>query len=587
MDKQNRSNFEDQWQQAFEDAELDVSNHVWERIELDLANANNSKMKRRLLFFQLLAAASVVFALTISGIYSYQWYSNKNAGLSVEESGIAMTDAEQTNGLGTENDKSNGSISDSEMTNSDPDNLKSNHTSSSINETEEAAATGSEMANQSHGVKENSNKNKALEESKEGISDVNLLADNERNSSADMASESELAEVISDNLDSYTNNTRVAENSNSNEITDGIGNNAAQYSYKEKGSKSHSLAENRGEGIASQNNALSGTTTNSSVAMNDNNETNNQYRDEVNNASSPSQIEVLAAQDNVLLADLDKRFEYLKADSLMDREMQMVPWYAYVPTQKEEASSNDTWAGVGFSAGRFDPNIGGGTNSTLANMDFEGSSLAMRRNPTFSEETVGQSVNVGVSVGTQLAKRWVVQGGLSYLQQQASSASNVVSNNTTTTGRTASKTVTSFNSIGNNGATNDEVSIEFTRPYEIVNTYQLVSVPLQAGYIVLDKKFNITILSGVANNILIRNTFDGSDGDVEDLTVSAGSESPYRTYQVSGLLGSEFSYEMGGHYILSFLPQLRQALTSVTKSDSDFDSRPTILEVGFRFKYIF
>ncbi|MBL3657415.1 hypothetical protein [Fulvivirga sediminis] len=573
MDKQNRSNFDDQWQQAFEDAELEVSNHVWERIELDLANANNSKMKRRLLFFQLLAAASVVFALTISGIYSYQWYSDKNAGIPKGENSMALnsTEVEGSLVLDKNNTNNSGISPDAENSYGDSGNL--------INNGFQPERQGSGLAHEISRDDVNSEERGSVDENvnsedvKEAISNKHLLVDNDRDFSAAV-----IHKPTDNNHKERSLEDKVEGRDRFNKTADDLVNDDLQQG-------SSSVAQSKQEGHNLEDEIVDIESEKRTVAIN---KDNNQNNIDIEEPSASTRVVLISSQDEGLPKDLDRRFDYLMVDSLMNREMEMVPWYAYVPSKSKETGSKDTWAGVGFAAGKFDPNIGGGANASMANMDFEGNSLAMRRSPTFSEESSGQSVNVGVSVGTQLAKRWVVQGGLSYLQQQASSASNVVSNtNNTTTGRKSAKTVTSFNSIGNNGSNNDQVNIEFTRPYEIVNTYQLVSVPVQAGYIVLDKKFNITLLSGVANNILIKNTFDGSDGNVEDLTVSAGSDSPYRTYQISGLLGSEFSYEMGEHYILSLLPQLRQALTSVTKSDSDFDSRPTILEVGFRFKYIF
>src|SRR5690606_25670105 len=47
------------------------SAEVWTNIELDLEKAEGGKMKRRLLFYKLLAAASVAFAMCVAGIGYY------------------------------------------------------------------------------------------------------------------------------------------------------------------------------------------------------------------------------------------------------------------------------------------------------------------------------------------------------------------------------------------------------------------------------------------------------------------------------------------------------------------------------------
>ena len=71
MNDMERRKFEDSFQEAFKNAEVNPSENVWTNIELDLERADGDKMKRRLFFFKTLAAASVIFAMSIAGIGYY------------------------------------------------------------------------------------------------------------------------------------------------------------------------------------------------------------------------------------------------------------------------------------------------------------------------------------------------------------------------------------------------------------------------------------------------------------------------------------------------------------------------------------
>jgi hypothetical protein len=68
-----RQNFEDNLKDAFTNAELTPSDAVWNGIELDLMKAESKKMKNRIVFYKMLAAASVIFGLALasSGFYFF------------------------------------------------------------------------------------------------------------------------------------------------------------------------------------------------------------------------------------------------------------------------------------------------------------------------------------------------------------------------------------------------------------------------------------------------------------------------------------------------------------------------------------
>ncbi|ELR71551.1 hypothetical protein C900_02466 [Fulvivirga imtechensis AK7] len=272
---------------------------------------------------------------------------------------------------------------------------------------------------------------------------------------------------------------------------------------------------------------------------------------------------------------VDRRFAFLETSPIQLAELRMVPWYGYISTKKT-SNAKKLWAGIGFSAGRLDPNT---SSSAAGNREFLQTfdGVSAERSPSFLNEREGQAINMGVNMGVQVFEKWVLQSGITYIQQQTTSTSNVAVNNAGSTAKT----------LSNHLEIKDEDRLVFTAPYDVNNTYELISIPVQAGYIVLDRDIQITLLGGVANSILLKSEVSDESGNFEGVTIPAGDRSRYNTYQLSAIVSSEVSYLVSTHYQLALIPQIRQSVNSVTKSEAGYLSRPTVLEIGFRFKYIF
>ncbi|MFN6088973.1 MAG: hypothetical protein ACK47E_09525, partial [Cyclobacteriaceae bacterium] len=65
--------FEESWEKAFSDAEINPSEKVWDGIDMHLSKMESGSMKRRVVFYQRLAAASILFALLAGGVGVWNW----------------------------------------------------------------------------------------------------------------------------------------------------------------------------------------------------------------------------------------------------------------------------------------------------------------------------------------------------------------------------------------------------------------------------------------------------------------------------------------------------------------------------------
>jgi hypothetical protein len=236
--------------------------------------------------------------------------------------------------------------------------------------------------------------------------------------------------------------------------------------------------------------------------------------------------------------------------------------------KNKKSSTENIWTSVGFSAGSFNPNS---PQSTIVQSNAPGSSFTSYDN----NPSAGSSYSVGIQVGGRVSERVVLLGGVSYLTQNSSYTSN-----------TASLESSALRASLNDLAYSNNQSIA-TSPYEVSSNLQYLSLPVQAGYIALDRNFAIQLNGGLSTDFFMVNTLTPSADNISKFTQGSGSESPYRPVTFSGLVGTEFSYRFSDRYRLAVNPGMRYALSSIYKSDSMPDASPVTYDVALRFRYLF
>ena len=247
----------------------------------------------------------------------------------------------------------------------------------------------------------------------------------------------------------------------------------------------------------------------------------------------------------------------------------------FMSNSKKTNKQEKLWASVGASAGSFNPNM---NNSSASTASFQGASTPALSASGFSQSSnMGTAVSVGMGFGKKIGDHWVVQGGVNYLSQSLSYQSNLQSLGPNNEAKAL---------VANYGFS-DASTVQLTTPYDINSLNEIISIPVQAGYLILDRKFGIQLNTGVATDLFIRNTLTDRSGQLARNSESAGSNSPYRTVSWAGLFGSELSYKLADRYRISLVPGLRYSFNSVLKSESGTVSNPVVMDVGFRFRYIF
>lgn len=245
--------------------------------------------------------------------------------------------------------------------------------------------------------------------------------------------------------------------------------------------------------------------------------------------------------------------------------------------QKKKNNREALWAGINMSAGNFDPNIGSGGDAAFALASSDQVSGGSVVNNT--SQSPGFAYSFGFNIGKRMGTNWIIQSGIQYSIKNAGGSSTVFAEENSQ--RTP---IYHFNEVSPEGT---QTLASSSEPINLENTFEFLSIPVQTGYVVIDKKIGWILSGGFSTDFFLKNTLADSDDQLSDVVVKPGDSSPFRTVFFNGLIGTEVIYNLGDHYIISLEPSYKMSLNSLTKPDTDLQSNPTSFILGFRLKYIF
>jgi hypothetical protein len=219
------------------------------------------------------------------------------------------------------------------------------------------------------------------------------------------------------------------------------------------------------------------------------------------------------------------------------------------------------------------------SNSALQGSQYNQLSLQDNSRSVKDEKIkAGTSMSFLVSAGKRIFKRWVVQGGVNYLNQTSQSNSSTIV--VAQANQADSKFASSFSPETTN-------SVTYTTPSEINSTFQFVSFPVQAGYMVVDRKFGVQVNGGVSPDFFWRNSVYDESTKVGAVSSASGSNETFKAVSLAGLGGVEVSYRFSRHYRVSLVPGFRYSLTPIYKENTLASAKPFVADVGLKFRYVF
>jgi hypothetical protein len=488
-----KGKFEDKWKDAFRDGEISPSENVWTNIELDLERDESGGIKRKLLFYQSLAAASVIFALAVGGTTLYFFRSQTDARIP------------QVAQLKNEKPVINKESSETTTAMIDAD--------QDITIDQKADLQNPEQHNRATIKSSHNNQLKKVRRSYHPTS-INQLAQQNGES---IIKENKILSVDEPEVQIY----------------------------------------NRIEDIAIQNDmqvTLNAANLPSLKAL-------------PVNAFKTEEISTEEAGDPValMLAKLDQR----------EKEIGK-------PDQKKKRKDENLWTSVGVAAGSF--------NSSGSHVSPGTANAAIQTNSSIATKEAkasGSAYTVGVNMGKKISNRWIVQGGVNYLAQQSVyTAQTAVTNSEFASFRPES--INELNKLNQGDVKATESNkVVTTAPYNVNNNVRYLSVPIQAGYMLVNKKFGFQFNAGLSTDLFLNNTKTAQGQTLDRINQGIADDSPYRSMNFSGLVGSELSYKFSSHYRVALNPGVHYPLNSVYKTNIGVQSAPLTFDVGLRFRYIF
>lgn len=315
--------------------------------------------------------------------------------------------------------------------------------------------------------------------------------------------------------------------------------------------------------------------------------------DHTNNESES--IETYSSEE-VAALNTDE-IQYLKPQAL-ENESYLEPWKVDFLYRVPDLSASkdllayqgfDLWAGVSFGSGSFNPGSEGSeleslvadSNDPLFAPNYQSSSGS--NSGTYIS---GNSFSAGMDVGGKLSRKLLLSSGLHYNTVSPRSSSNII----ITDNQSNESFALARNSAGNESLDTELKSGNLTVSHGVTNfsnTLQYLTIPLKAGYVVLDRKLNLTINSGMATNILIGSSLNKADGGLQNFGGSTNNNDAFNKTYFDLLTSIELGYKLMDKYHLSLEPNYRRAINSFTSEGSVLKSKPTNFGVSLGVKHEF
>lgn len=250
--------------------------------------------------------------------------------------------------------------------------------------------------------------------------------------------------------------------------------------------------------------------------------------------------------------------------------------------KKGSKASTAFWAGVDMGSGGFDPNYQSNNRGLDGALSIEADGFSSPASASVSQDSPlvredmlpGNTVSIGVNFGLELGNRWTVASGVQYARSDVTTITNlVVQTSSYREVVPATLQAKSVNAVKEVVRKEEVIEYDY-QDVEMENRFAFATIPLKAGYKVIDKRMSLAINAGLIANVYLGNELRSRDSQVAGLDLGPGSQSPYRDLSFSSITGVQFGYRVFENFDLLLEPNYLRALHSYTKEGAGFSASP-------------
>ena len=254
-------------------------------------------------------------------------------------------------------------------------------------------------------------------------------------------------------------------------------------------------------------------------------------------------------------------------------------------TNNQTVSSKGKWSLKAVFAPEFSKQGASGSNQSFATVG--GSSL--------QETNSSNTYSGGMMTGYKVGKRIIIKSGLVFnnLKQTTKNLTLYSGNTLFASGGVVANTPSGQVSLTKTSSSSFESVLTSSAQLDFLNSasvnnqlkqdLQFVEIPLQATYIIIDKKINVGFTGGLSSNILIGNK---ASLIVNGSQASNGETAGMKSVVYSGSVGFEIGYDLSPRITLTIEPRYKHFINSLSTNKSvDFKPNQLGLITGLAYSF--